>query len=215
VVVIAAALVILSWYSSADKGTTLPQTSLGTGGGTSELVANPGQESPAAKQRPQPRFEVIETPPCDAGKRYRSMQNGSRIVPDIDTTGHGELEVQNGTNEDAVLFLVDSAADETIREVYVQAKQSFRVKGIPKGTYELAYTHGLDWDDEEAEFRCDPDYAQFEREFDFTEERGQEGIHYDSITVTLHPVVGGNVRTKKISREEFLKNHRRTPSLPR
>jgi len=154
-------------------------------------------------------------PPCDEQALRSSMTNGSRIVPDIGTNGYGVLEVQNGTSEDAVLSLYDSAADETIREVYVQARHSIRMKGIPEGTYQLVYTEGLDWDGSEATFRCDPDYAQFERDFAFTEERDQEGVQYHSITMTLHPVFGGNVRTKKISRQEFLKNHRRTASLPR
>jgi hypothetical protein len=93
----------------------------------------------------------------------------------------------------------------------VQALHSVRMKGIPAGTYQLAYTAGLDWDGREA-FRCDPDYAQFERDFVYTEEKNHEGVQYHSITVTLQPVIGGNVRTKRISKEEFLKGHHRTAS---
>ena len=137
-------------------------------------------------------------------------------MPDAGTNGYGVLEVQNGTSEDAVLSLYDSAVDETVREVYVQAKHSFRMKGVSMGTYELAYTTGLDWDNAGETFRCgDPNYAQFERQFVFTEERDQEGVQYKTITVTLHPVVGGNARTKRISRQEFLKANHRTASLPR
>jgi phage FluMu protein Com len=149
--------------------------------------------------------------PCgeQSPKRRRSIPNGSRIMPDVGSNGYGELEVQNGTSEDAVLSLYDSAADETVRDVYVQARHSVRMKGIPKGTYQLAYTAGLDWDDGDAIFRCDPEYAQFERDFGFTEERNEEGVQYQTITVTLHPVIGGNIRTKRISREEFLKGHHR------
>lgn len=144
-----------------------------------------------------------------------SMPNGSRIMPDVGTNGYGVLEAQNGSTEDAVLTLYDSAADETIREVYVAAKHSVRMEGIPEGTYELAYTHGLDWDGDD-KFRCgDQDYAQFERQLAFTEERDQEGVRYKTITVTLHPVVEGNVRTKKISRQEFLRTHRRIAILSR
>jgi phage FluMu protein Com len=149
--------------------------------------------------------------PCgeQSPTRRRSIPNGSRIMPDVGTNGYGELEVQNGTSEDAVLSLYDSASDETVRDIYVQARHSVRMKGIPGGTYQLAYTAGRDWDGREAIFRCEPHYAQFEQDFAFTEERNQEGIQYHSITVTLHPVIGGNVRTKRISREEFLKGHRR------
>jgi hypothetical protein len=142
----------------------------------------------------------------------RTMPNGSQIAPDISASGYGVLEVQNGTSEDAVLSLYDSAADERVREVYVRAGHTIRMKGIPKGTYELVYTHGLDWVSDDI-FRCgDQDYARFERQFAFTEKRDQEGVQYKAVTVTLHPVIGGNVRTKRISRQEFLKNHRRTAS---
>lgn len=145
----------------------------------------------------------------------RSMPNGSQITPDVSASGYGVLEVQNGTSEDAVLSLYDSADNERVREVYVKARHTVRMKGIPKGTYELAYTHGLDWVSDDI-FRCgDQDYAHFERQFDFTEDKDQEGVQYKTITVTLHPVVGGNVRTKKISRQEFLRTHRRIAILSR
>lgn len=196
VVVIAVGLVVLLWYSSPNKGTT--------------SVA--GQEPLGTEQEPQ--YEVVTPPPCDERAPRSSMPNGSRIAPDVGTNGYGVLAVQNGTNEDAVLSLYNTAADETIREVYLQAGHSVRMKGIPKGTYELAYTHGLDWVGDDI-FRCGQDYAKFERQFAFTEEKDQEGVQYKEITVTLHQVVGGNVRTKRISRQEFLKNHRRTASLPR
>lgn len=227
VAVIAAALVIFLWYSSLNKGTTsvvqtgagVSQTSLGTGGGTPEPPVNPdnlpmaGQTPLAAEQEPQ--YEVAETPLCDAQKLYRSMPNGSRIAPDVGTTGYGELEVQNGTDEDAELSLYDSGTEQRVRAVYVEARHSVRMHGIPTGIYELAYTHGLDWVGDD-DFRCgDQDYAQFERQFTFTEEKNQEGIQYKAITVTLHTVVGGNVRTKRVPRQEFLRNHRRTASLPR
>jgi hypothetical protein len=63
------------------------------------------------------------------------MPNGSRIVPDVGTSGYGVLEVQNGANEDTVVSLFDSATDEAVREVYVEALHSIRMKGIPRGTY--------------------------------------------------------------------------------
>ena len=148
--------------------------------------------------------------PCDEqpSNKHRSLPNGSRIMPDPSTKGYGELEVQNGTSDDAVLLLYNPAADEKVLEVYVQGKHSVRVKGIPEGTYRLKYVTGLVWDGGE-DFLCDPNYAEFERDFSFTENRKQDGIQYHAITVTLHPVAGGNIRTKKISREEFLKGNRR------
>jgi len=75
--------------------------------------------------------------------KHRSLPNGSRIIPDSGAKGYGVFDVQNGTGEDAVLSLYDPAADETIRDVYVQARRSVRMKEIPEGTYQLAYTAAL------------------------------------------------------------------------
>ncbi len=128
------------------------------------------------------------------------------MMSDEGTKGHGVLDVQNGTGEDAVLLLHDLTTDETVRRVYVQALHSVRIERIPMGTYELAFAEGLDWDSGRGVFRCgDPDYAQFDRDFAFTEKSDPDGIQYKTIAVTLQPVVGGTVRTKKISRQEFLK----------
>jgi hypothetical protein len=141
------------------------------------------------------------------------MPNGSSIISDSESAGHGVLEVQNGTIEGAVLSLYNPATDETVREIYVQAEHSIRMKSIPKGIYELTYTQGSDWDNGEDTFICNAEYSQFERQFSFTEEREQDSVRYSAITVTLHTVVGGNVRTKKISRQEFVKNHPRANLL--
>jgi hypothetical protein len=220
VAVIGVCLIILWWHSSTHEAV---RPALGTQPGVSQTSdvggsargpsANPDGWQVIGEEPPAPRLDGCEG---REPTQYRSARNGSRMIPDIGTNGRGVLEVQNGTREDAVLALYDFAADEMVREVYVQAMHTVRMKGIPKGTYELAYTTGLDWDNDGAIFRCgDPDYAQFERNLAFTEERDQEGVQYHSITVTLHPVVGGNVRTKKISRQEFLKANHRSASRPR
>jgi hypothetical protein len=218
VAVIAGGLVSLLWYYNTDTDVAVI-----SGGGRAEShdSSHAGAATPEPAATPD-HFEVLDKGPqkqermplpCDEQppSKHHSLPNGTPIVPDSATSGHGVLEVQNGTREDAVLSLYDPAADESIREVYVQAKHSVRMNGIPKGTYELAYTRGLDWDADQVIFRCgDPDYAQFDREFAFTEKEDQQSIQYKTITLTLHSVFGGNIRTKRISREAFLKGNRKT-----
>ncbi len=77
--------------------------------------------------------------------------------------------------------------------------------GIPTGTYQLKYTTGLDWFDQGEVFRVNPSYSAFEKEFRYTEQEDGSKILYHDIRVTLHPVVGGNAHTRKITREEFLR----------
>jgi hypothetical protein len=125
-----------------------------------------------------------------------SLPNGARIAPDIGTDGYGELNVNNGSAEDARIILYSGERDEKTRDQNVTAHNSLQITGIPVGTYELKYALGSS-------------FYQFDRSLDYTEQRTEEadrvGVFYKEISVTLHPVVGGNARTKKISRDDFLK----------
>ena len=105
------------------------------------------------------------------------------------------LRVESGTSEDADLRLYNVSAEQTIRCLFVKAHDSFGMTGIPEGTYELKYTTGLDWQENAETFRWLPSYGRFERQFVYSEERVGNEIQYHEISVTLQPVVGGNVRT--------------------
>jgi len=141
---------------------------------------------------------------------YNSPATGTRCEEDIGTNGHGELTVENGTSEDAVVRLSESdiEADQTLRCFFVQAHSTGRVARIPEGTYRLTFMTGLNWVESEDVFSWQPSYSEFQRAFDFSERRDSEGVQYHSISVTLHAVPLGNVRTRAITREEFLKGHR-------
>lgn len=141
-------------------------------------------------------------------RSYNSLPTGTRIERDIGTQGHGKLTTENGTDEDAVVRLSDVATDQTICWFFVQAHSSFTMPRIPQGVYRLAFTTGLNWIESEETFKSDPLYSEFERNFEFDEQRDSERVQYHSVSVTLNPVPLGNVRTRPITREEFLKGHR-------
>ena len=138
---------------------------------------------------------------------YNSLPTGTRIEEDIGTNGYGKLTVDNGTTEDAVVRL-SGIADNTLRFFFVKARSSAHAAQIPGGVYRLKFTTGLNWAESEDTFSWHPSYNEFERTFEFNEQRDSEGVHYHSISVTLHPVAFGNIRTKAITREDFLRGHR-------
>lgn len=138
---------------------------------------------------------------------YNSLLTGTRIEG-CAGGGRGELKVDNGTTEDAVVRLSDVATDDTVCWFFVQAHSSAHMKHIPQGTFTLAFTTGLNWNESEDVFTWHPSYDQFDRVFEFNEQRDSEGVQYKTVSVTLNPVLFGNVRTKTITREEFLKGHR-------
>ena len=107
--------------------------------------------------------------------------------------------------------LYETSSLKTVRWFFVKADSECTVNAIPEDTYTLVYTSGLDWIDSEDGFRWNPSYHQFERSVTYSEHADEDGVQYHEISVTLHPVVGGNVRTKAISREDFLKGHLHMP----
>lgn len=165
-----------------------------------EPVSSPTREAVAdADTRTQP--------PDPRPKSYNSPPTGTRIEEDVGNDGHGKLTVENGTDEDAVVRLSDAGTDQTVRWFFVRAHTSAHLAHIPQGTDRLTFTTGLNWIESEDTFSWHPSYREFERAFAYSEERNSEAVQYDSISVTLNPVLFGNVKTKAISREQFLKGH--------
>jgi len=178
--------------------------------------ANNVSSEPVVNQQPvsSPTREAVvdadtRTQTLDARPiNYNSPPTGTRCEEEISTSGHGELTVKNGTSEDAVVRLSDAGTDQIVRCVFVQAHTSAHLAHIPPGTDRLAFSTGLNWIESDDSFSWNPSYSEFERAFLYSEEHDSEGVHYDSISVTLHAVPSGNVKTKAISREQFLKGHR-------
>lgn len=162
-------------------------------------------EEPGPKQRTH-RAEITPLPD-PRPTEYNSLPVGTPIGPDFCTGGHGVLTVKNGTQLDAVARLYDAAKYRTVCWFFVPAEESHRKSAIPEGTYWLSYTTGLDWIEAKDTFRWHPSYTRFGRILRYDEQEAAADIEYDDITVTLQPVIGGNVRAQKISREDFLKGH--------
>jgi hypothetical protein len=161
-----------------------------------------------ATQR-EPKVEI----PAIRPTIYHTLATGTRLDKDISTDGHGRLTVENGTDEDAAVRLYDSS-DDPIRSFFVQAHSTGRVGRIPEGPYRLAFTTGLDYVELDDSFRWQPEYFDFDKTFVFVEQNDSEGIRYKTVSVTLHPVIDGNIQRRSITKEQFLKGHRHTVAIP-
>ena len=111
--------------------------------------------------------------------------------------GYGELQIKNGTSEDAVAKLIRDGT--SILTVYIKANSTYTMKDISDGTYWLAFTQGLDWDAEAKTFRRGVGYSAFEETFDFETTDTQYSIY----EVTLNPVVGGTAKTSDVNEAQF------------
>lgn len=168
-------------------------------------IPTPTHETTADSRTPE-----LDPRPTD----YNFLPTGTRIGEDVGNDGHGKLTVENGTSEDAVVQLSELGTEQAVRCFFVQAHSSAHVAKIPQGTYRLTFTTGLNWVESDSVFSWHPSYSEFERIFQYSEQHIPKGVQYDDLSVTLHPVLFGNVRTKAITREEFLKGHRNV-ALPR
>lgn len=163
-----------------------------------------GEESPPKQSTQHAKLsQLLDPRPTE----YNSLPTGTSIGPDFCTGGHGVLTVENGTDVDAVARLYDAATYRTVCWFFVRAGESHRKTAIPEGTYELVYTLGLNWVESEDTFGWRPSYTRFGRTLRYYEQEAAGDIQYHDISVTLQPVIGGNVRAQKISRQDFLKGH--------
>ena len=215
VIGLAVASLIYSLYSShLSSSASQQQVSRQRQSGHSDVVDEGPSEEETPRHTSDPLVVLGEADLPTTTRRSRSLKvptqenetlktrpsfpNGARITPDIGVDGHGELIVNNGTGEDAEIILYNPQKDEQTRDVIVKAQRVLTLLSIPVGTYELKYSLGRS-------------YHQFERTLDYAEQTKEEEqtvrVKYSEIRVTLHPVVGGNVRTIAISRADFLKGH--------
>jgi hypothetical protein len=214
-------VVVIYWLG---RNPSPDQTSPNQGGNPTQSAQTPLQSSPAPqpipiipeipqrKFKPGPPIALIApvpdiplVPPCAEGQSPERLETGKKIVPDEGTSGRSVLEITNGTNFDAAVRLVDNSTNGTSRFVYIRAMNDYTIEGVEPGTYSLLFATGSDWIATCADFQRDEDIREFEQPLVF-EQNEEHVTHYK---VSLHRVLHGNARTKKIDRKRFLEGDRR------
>jgi len=132
---------------------------------------------------------------------YNSLNNGQKIFNSEDAHGINELLIKNGTGKDAAIKLYSNNV--LYLYVYVKSYNEVLIDNIPAGQYNIAFTSGLDWDEDNNEFLKNVAYYKFSDVFEFEVLEKYGGIEYTSYEVTLHPVRGGNAPTKRLDNLDF------------
>lgn len=130
----------------------------------------------------------------------RRLANG-QLIDSQGRTGRGQLKVDNGAGNDAVVKLVQDGRP--IVSVYVRKGSNTTVGQINDGSYELFYTSGEDWDDHLKIFTRSCQFERFETIAEFTTTSIKGGIRYTIQTVGLQPAIGGNARTEAVPAQSF------------
>ncbi len=158
---------------------------------------------------PRGEVQVVKPPALKpaVAREPVSLPNGTRIIPSQGPSGNGILTIENGSGRDAAvrICLVNPWTHERqhYRFVYVKHGRSVRLIHMAPGYYDLMFCTGVDGDKQNHRFRQDCRYLKFEDGATFQETQYYDHIEYTEMRITLHPVVGGNARTVRISEEEF------------
>ena len=119
------------------------------------------------------------------------------------------LEFDNSNKTDAVVCLVRSTDQITIRNEYIRANAKFEMSKIPTGTYYIKVYYGNDWNPNIRNF-CGINGA-FESNVSFSksDKIGDQikientSRSYTTGTITLYAVENGNMTTEIIDEEDF------------
>lgn len=87
--------------------------------------------------------------------------------------------------------------------VYIGKYSSYKISGIPDGTYILYYTYGKDWDGDLKQFTRPVAYLRFDETMDYTTETKGDYYYYTIYSVTLNPLADGNTIALDVGESGF------------
>ena len=125
-------------------------------------------------------------------------ENGVMALNNLSEQGMGSLEVENGSDSDGVIILMDSQ-DQALAAFYVRAAETAILSEIPDGTYRVFFSTGTGWSESKKRFQENIRMEKFESAFIFK----TTSTTYPLWQVTLQPVMGGTAETAPVDTEEF------------
>jgi len=141
----------------------------------------------------------------DPSQPALNLPNGKEMRKRKNVTGRGQLTVENGTLDDAVVNLVDLNSGKTIRSFYVKTDNTFTEGQIPTGFYGVYFATGIDWNATLKTFNLNASYSHFGESFEYTERIDQNTDKVERITykITLQPVQDGNAKIESSDKDSF------------
>lgn len=150
-------------------------------------------------------IQAKATPPIQT----RRPESGTVIASGSYRTGLGKLTISNGTESDAIAKLIDARAGVSYREVYIQSNTATTIENIAVGYYKLIFSIGQDYAPSLNKFVTNATYSKFDSNIMFDETKQVIGntirTNYDTYSLTLNKVAGGNAATSRITEAEFMK----------
>ncbi|WP_431903171.1 hypothetical protein [Nonomuraea sp. bgisy101] len=137
--------------------------------------------------------------PVKAGKKQTRRPANGRFLRSERLNGRSSLLIDNGGSRDAVVTVLRGKGKAFT--VFVRKQSTFKVKGVRDGTYEIFFTHGVDWDGKAFTRSCS--FERFEKPVRFRTTYTATQIRWHDWRVTLHSVTGGNAPTTEVDPGSF------------
>ncbi len=206
----------VKWYrKAAEHGNASAQTNIGNryanGRGVPKdedeavkwyrKAAEQGNASAQAKLKALTDVARLRHLPTDD-----RLTSGSLLVDRLQNySGKGKLTLDNGLAEDAYVKLVWNG--KLVAAFYVRSHEKFTYSTIPDGTFSVLYCTGYGWDGTARNFTRGRHARRYDEPIGYAtrQERDSTGIttYTDTVTLTLHKVIGGNAKASDTSIEDF------------
>jgi hypothetical protein len=157
--------------------------------------------SPQARKAALPMAMAPPPTPAPTSQPPVRLKNGT-VVRRFVTTGLGRFQIENGTDLDAIVVVVEQEVVNPDRAaLYVRANSTATLGAIPVGSYRLAFELGRNWDRKTKRFHESMVKSMFDKVAQFEETPsdlldGRPSVLYNTYRATLHGVKGGNAPTR-------------------
>jgi DnaJ domain len=146
----------------------------------------------SAPRKPSPYIRPVLAP---NGRPWPITAGYIKGLPQKYTNGHSEITIDNGRNEGDVFVKLVSipqgAKAFPIRQFLIPAHESFVVKKVRAGTYDVRYQD------------LDTGAKSGSPSFELTETAVPNGIEYTRYELTLYTVANGNMKMRPLADDEF------------
>jgi hypothetical protein len=132
-----------------------------------------------------------------AGQKGDARPSNGTLIRHPSGDGRGELTIDNGGSNDAVVTL--SKGRKPALAVYVRKGKKHTLNGVPDGTYTVFFTGGSAWDDTARGFGRNCAFQRFEDPLPFRTTQTQ----LTTWKITLQRVIGGNAQTSDVDPNDF------------
>jgi hypothetical protein len=147
---------------------------------------------------PARAYQVGASLPKTGKDLNRRLGNG-RYLKRTTSNGAGQLRIKNGGAADGVISVLPAKAKQPAAVVYVRGKQSFTVRGVRDGTYQIYVSTGQDWDAKAKTFSRGCTFDRFDDTFKFT----TTSTSYTIWEITVQAASGGNATATGVSPDDF------------